>query len=415
MDGAALNPDQLVLLIALVFAVAIACQVIAPRLHVPGLLLLLPAGFLLGIGFPALNLETLLGSAFGPVEDLVVAVILFQAGMELGKTKRDARDRRPVLLLVWLGAGVTGIAAAMLGAFVIGFPPDIAAIFGAVLVVSGPTVVGPLLDFVVVQPRLRTILLWEGDLLDPFGALAAVIVFQVVKASGQEGAAQVIGTFASGLGVAVVCASIGLLLIHVGLKLTGMSVVLGTQVLLGSVIVAAGLANAFTENAGLLAALLMGITAPKITRRQHKNIDAARPFFDTIVALSVGVLFVAISALVPADALVPLLLPVLGVLAILILLVRPVMALICTTGAGLTIRERIFIGSIAPRGIVAAATAASVTGTLVSLKMEGAADLLPATFLVIAGTALVYGLGAGPLARVLKVRAAKPQGDPPSL
>lgn len=402
--GDSLTPEQIVLVIALVFALAIACQVVAPRLHVPGLLLLLPAGFLLGMAFPALNLEDLLGSAFGPAVDLVVAVILFQGGLELGREAGDRRDRMPVMMLVWVGATVTGVVAGVLGAVVLGFPTPIAALFGTILVVSGPTVVGPLLDFVRPTPRLRSILMWEGDLLDPFGALAAVIVFQMVKASGAETLWDGIGQFALGLGVAAGFAIVGALIMRVGLLVSGNSVVLGTQVLFGAVIVTAGLANTVTDNAGLLAALLMGLIAPRVARSQNKNIDAARPFFDTIVSLAVGVLFVSISALVPADALGRLILPVLAVLAVLVLLVRPAMAFLCTRNAGLSVRERAFIGGVAPRGIVAAATAASVTSTLVALKVPGAADLLPATFLVIAGTALVYGLGAAPLARALKVR-----------
>jgi NhaP-type Na+/H+ or K+/H+ antiporter len=413
--GDSLTPEQLVLVIALVVALAIACQVIAPRLHVPGLLLLLPAGFLLGVAVPALNVENLLGSAFGPVVDLVVAVILFQGGLELGRINGDRRDRRPVLLLVWVGASVTGIAAALMGAFLLGFPPGIAALFGAILVVSGPTVVGPLLDFVKVRPRPRSILMWEGDLLDPFGALAAVIVFQVVKASGRESALEALAAFAGGVGVAIGAALVGLILMRVGLWATGTSLVLGTQVLFGSVIVAAGLANTITDNAGLLAALLMGIAATKMARGMHQNIDAVRPFFDTIVSLAVGVLFISISALVPAEALSTLLLPVLVILAVLILVVRPAVAIACTGGGDLSWRERAFIGGVAPRGIVAAATAASVTSTLVALKIDGAGELLPATFLVIAGTALVYGLGARPLARLLKVRADdEPDGPPGS-
>ena len=410
--GDSLTPEQVVFVIALVVALAIACQVIAPRLHVPGLLLLLPAGFLLGVAVPAMNVENLLGSAFGPVVDLVVAVILFQGGLELGRINGDRRDRRPVLLLVWLGASVTGIAAALMGAFLLGFPPGIAALFGAILVVSGPTVVSPLLDFVKVRPRLRAILTWEGDLLDPFGALAAVIVFQVVKASGRENVVEALGAFAGGVGVAIGAALVGLLLMRVGLWLTGTSLVLGTQVLFGSVIVAAGLANTITDNAGLLAALLMGIMATKMVRSMHQNIDAVRPFFDTIVSLAVGVLFVSISALVPAEALSSLVLPVLAILAVLILVVRPLVGFACTIGVDLTWRERAFIGGIDPRGIVAAATAASVTSTLVALKIDGAGELLPATFLVIAGTALVYGLGARPLARLLKVRADDERDSP---
>ena len=163
-----------------------------------------------------------------------MAVILFQGGLELGRINGDRRDRRPVLLLVWVGASVTGIAAALMGAFLLGFPPDIAALFGAILVVSGPTVVSPLLDFVKVRPRLRAILMWEGDLLDPFGALAAVIVFQVVKASGHENVVEALGAFAGGVGGAIGAALVGLLLMRVGLRLTGASVDLGTAIYAGA-------------------------------------------------------------------------------------------------------------------------------------------------------------------------------------
>ena len=212
--------------------------------------------------------------------------------------------------------------------------------------------------------------------------------------------------------MAIGAALVGLLLMRVGLRLTGTSLVLGTQVLFGSVIVAAGLANTITDNAGLLVALLMGIMATKMARSMHQNIDAVRPFFDTIVSLAVGVLFVSISALVPAEALRSLVLPVLAILAVLILGARPLVGFACTIGVDLTWRERAFIGGIDPRGIVAAATAASVTSTLVALKIDGAGELLPATFLVIAGTALVYGLGARPLARLLKVRADDERDGP---
>ena len=212
--------------------------------------------------------------------------------------------------------------------------------------------------------------------------------------------------------MAIGAALVGLLLMRVGLRLTGTSLVLGTQVLFGSVIVAAGLANTITDNAGLLVALLMGIMATKMARSMHQNIDAVRPFFDTIVSLAVGVLFVSISALVPAEALRSLVLPVLAILAVLILGVRPLVGFACTIGVDLTWRERAFIGGIDLRGIVAAATAASVTSTLVALKIDGAGELLPATFLVIAGTALVYGLGARPLARLLKVRADDERDGP---
>jgi NhaP-type Na+/H+ or K+/H+ antiporter len=113
---------------------------------------------------------------------------------------------------------------------------------------------------------------------------------------------------------------------------------------------------------------------------------------------------VALSTLVTPDAVAPLILPTLAVIAVLVLVVRPGMVLLMTIGKGFSMRERLFMGWMAPRGIVAAATAASTSTTLIALKVDGARDLLPVTFMIIAGTVFVYGLTAVPMARLLRLR-----------
>jgi NhaP-type Na+/H+ or K+/H+ antiporter len=404
-SSVALTQSQLSLGITLIFAVAMLCQVVAPRLRVPALVLLLPAGFVLGILVPGANPMAILGSSFSPVVDLVVAIILFQGGMELGKHRISKADGHTVLRLVWIGGALTWASATLLAAYIIGLPFAIAVLLGAIVTVSGPTVVNPLLDVVRPKKRVRSVLQWEGTLLDPIGALTAVIVFQAIKAGEQASLGESIAVFVFGLVAAAIIAAIGLVLMRVGLRIAGDNrPVLGTQVLLGTVILASGLANVVTDDVGLLTALLMGIGVAKMARTYDKDVGPVRPFFDIVVNVAIGVLFVGLSTLVTPESVAPLVLPTLGVIAILILVVRPGMVLLMTMRKGFSMRERLFIGWMAPRGIVAAATAASTSTTLIALKVDGAHDLLPVTFMIIAGTVFVYGLTAVPMARLLGLR-----------
>lgn len=401
---ATLSTHQMVIGITLIVVVAVACQTLAPRLRIPALVLLLPAGFALGMAVPSANAMAILGDAFGPVVDLVVAVILFQGGLELGTRGISRSDARTGLRLAWVGGVITWGVGTMLLALVIGLPVDIAVLGGVILSVSGPTVVNPLLEAIRPTKRVRDVLLAESTVLDPVGALAAVIVFQAIKADTPDALGTDLLRFLLGLAVGLGFAVAGLALTYLGIKVAGAAREVGAQVLLGGVVFAAGMANLVTDNAGLLAAVFMGIAAPYLSPRVGVDISVVRPFFDTIVSIAIGVLFVGISALVEPSVLVPLILPTLVVIAVLVLAVRPLVGFLGTVGRRLTWRERLFIGSMAPRGIVAAATAISVTTTLIALKVPGARDLVPVTFMVVAGTVLIYGLAAGPMATLLGIR-----------
>lgn len=399
-----MSPSQITLAVALVMGLATACQVVAPRLRVPSLILLLPAGFLLGVIVPQYRFDAILGNAFPVAVDLVVAVILFHGGLALTRNSLQSSDRTVVRRLVWVGAPMTWIAGSIAAHFLIGLPWPLAFLLGAILVVSGPTVVSPILDFARPKGRVRGILQWEGTLLDPIGALLAVVVFQFVKASGATTLTEAAGLFFGGIFVGIAAAALGVLLFVIGGRLVHGNDLLGTQVLLGSVIVTAGLANYIANESGLIAALLMGLAAPRIAQRFGASLTAADPFFNAVVSIGIGVLFVAIAALVPVQALVSIGLPTLAMAVILILIVRPVVALLATSRAGLTKQERTFIACMDPRGIVAAATASSVGASLVALKLPGAEKILPATFIIIAVTVTVYGLSAIPATRLLGLR-----------
>lgn len=398
------SPADMMLAAALVFGLAMACQVIAPLLRIPALILLLPVGFLLGLAAPALRMNEILGQAFPVAVDLMVALILFQGGMELGNISLQGNDKKVVKRLIWIGGAVTFLAGSAAAHLLLDLAWPLAFLLGAILIVSGPTVVTPILDLVRLKPRVRGILLWEGTTLDPLGAIFAVVVLQVVQASHQSTPWQAVSTLLGSLVVAVVVAAVGVLIVILGQKLVRPNHVLGTQVLIGTVLVATAFANFIASESGLLTALLMGVAAPRLAKRLNTSLDQVKPFFNTIASIGIGVLFISIAALVPSPIVATIVLPTIGMALILMLIVRPLIALVCTHGSGLSARERAFIGWMDPRGIVAAATASSVGASLVAAKVAGAEKLLPAAFIIIAVTVFVYGLTAVPVAAALGLR-----------
>ena len=176
---------------------------------------------------------------------------------------------------------------------------------------------------------------------------------------------------------------------------------------LAAVVAVAAACDAVRDDSGLIAGVLMGLLVANLPTF---DLPAQRPFLETLVQLIIGLLFVSISASVTPASLRHLVLPALGVVVVLVPSPGPVSAL-ATTGSGLPRHERMFIGWMAPRGIVAAATASSFSATLVAADVSGAQKILPVTFLVIVATVAVYGLTAVPVARRLGVtrpRAAEP-------
>lgn len=400
-----LSAQDIMLAAALVFGIATVCQVVAPLLRVPGLILLLPAGFLLGLIAPQYRMDTILGPAFSVGVDLIVALILFQGGLELGTITLQQQHRNVVRRLVWIGAPVTWLVGSVSAHYLIGLSWSLALLLGAILVVSGPTVVTPILDFAQPNSRVRGILLWEGTTLDPLGGIFAVVVFQVVRASNTGGPGEAVLAFLWSIAVAVLVAAVAIVIAVIGSKATRGNSVLGVQVVVGSVLVAAGFANYLSEDSGLLTALLMGVAARPVSKRIGGTLEQTVPFFNIVASLGVGVLFVSITAVVPSPLVGIVALPAVGVAVILILVVRPLVATLCTRKAGLGRNERAFIAWMDPRGIVAAATASSVGAALVAANVPGSAELLPSAFVIIAVTVFVYGLTATPVAKLLGVRA----------
>ncbi|MEU2408567.1 cation:proton antiporter [Streptomyces rubiginosohelvolus] len=388
--------------IALTLLLATGSQILASRLRVPALIILLPAGFTAGALTDVIHPDRLMGQNFDVLVSMAVAVILYDAGLGLNLRKLTGRTRWIVGRLLLLGVLVTFLTTAAVAPAMFGMPLRVASMLGVILVVSGPTVVGPLLDFVRPSDKVRRILIWEGTLTDPIGAILGALVFHAIATTHQIdiGRGYQIGQFALSLAVGLAGGAVGTVLLWLTLRTLRLGETLGTLAQLATVIVVSAGADIVRDDTGLIAAIVTGLA---VTNINGFDMPARRPFFETLAQLIIGLLFISISSTITPASLVPVLLPALALIAILVLVVRPLVAYVSTARAGLTPGERAFVGWMAPRGIVAAATATAFSANLVDRGVDGAAKILPVTFLVIVGTVLLYALTAAPVARMLGI------------
>ncbi|MET8432651.1 cation:proton antiporter [Streptomyces sp900116325] len=395
-----MTTDQVLIGVGLTLVLAVGSQVLAARLRIPALIVLLPVGFAAGALVDELDPQQLLGPAFSPLVSLAVAVILYDAGLGLDLRKLKGHTPRVVVRLIWVGALVTWALGTLFAVPLLGMDRRAALMLGAVLVVSGPTVVGPLLGFVRPKERLQHILVWEGSLIDPVGGILGALVFHLVSATTGRRFGGGAVEFLASVGVGLAGGVVGAALLWVLLCRLRLGEILGTTAQLAVVIAVAAFCDVVREDSGLIAAVMTGLAVANLPRF---DVPARRPFFETLVSLILGLLFISISATVTPQSLRHVVLPALGLTAVLVLLVRPLVAFVSTLGTDLTRGERGFIGWLAPRGIVAAATASTFSATLVAKGIGGASKILPTTFVVIVATVTLYGLTASAVARRLGV------------
>ena len=405
--GGVLTTDEIVAGLGLTVALAVGSQVLASRLRIPALVLLLPAGFTAGAVTDNVVPTNLVGPAFEPLVTLAVAIILFEAGLSLDLGRLTGGAPRVVTRLIVLGVPIT-LGIATVTARLLGLSAGAALMLGTILVVSGPTVVGPLLAFVRPSPRVRTVLTWESSVIDPIGAILGALVFHAVLATDPRPLGYEAGQFVTSVGVGLAGGAAGVGALWLLFRRFDLSEVLGANGALAVVLATAAACDVARDDTGLIAAIVMGVALANLP---GFDIPARRPFFETVIQLIIGLLFVSISATVSPDSVVDVLLPAAGLVAVLVVVARPLVAALATAGTELAPGERAFIGWMAPRGIVAAATASTFSGSLVDAGIPGADDILPLAFLVIVGTVTLYGLTAVPVARRLGV--ARPDRSRP--
>ena len=398
---------------------AAAAPLLAQVLRLPSILMLLALGFGAGV-IDALDPNALLGETLiSTIVSIAVGIILFDAGLGLNFSRLSGSVARVYRRLVTLGILVTWAVGTVAAYLLFDLSWEVSLVLGAVLVVSGPTVVGPLLDFIRPSKEVNSVLKWEGTFADPIGATLGVVVFNAVIA-GQATAGKEIFEFLLAVVIGVGFGALGGALVLAWVrwfKPSQSQAVTGTLMFVVAMVVCADLLR---DDTGLITGLVMGailvnrppsgvepaglkIQMAKVTRAWRERIATLSTFL-------IGVLFIILSARVSPHQIGEIGWVSLAFIAVLVLVARPLAVGLSTLGSSLPMREREFIAWMAPRGIVAAATSSTFALGLSQAGVAGAQDLIPITFIVIVATGLLYGLSGGPVARALGVATTGPGG-----
>lgn len=393
--------------LAVIVGVGMLAQWLSWRTQIPSIILLLVAGLLLGPVGGVIDPDAFLGSTLFPVVSLSVALILFEGGLDLPPRELKATGT-VVRRLITIGAVITFLVAVWGAERLFDISRGAAVVLGAVLVVTGPTVVGPLLRFVRPNGRTGPMLRAEGILIDPIGATASLVAFE---AALTEDTGEALSTILAVIGLTLVAGiGIGFLVAYAldhALRRFLIPDHLGNPMALAFVVVAFVVSNEVQEEAGLLTVTVMGIW---LARRDSAAVRQLLEFNESLRTLLISALFILLAARIETDQLRDVALPALAFLALLVFVARPLTVIVSTVRSALSWRERVFLMVMAPRGIVAAAVSAIFALRLEEEGVRGAELIVPVVFLVIIGTIVVYGFTAGPIARMLGLAEARANG-----
>ncbi|MGI1943822.1 cation:proton antiporter [Shewanella glacialipiscicola] len=397
--------EQITGMLALIGVLSLFCQWLGWKLRLPAILPLLLCGLTLGPGLGFLNPDAIFGNLLFPIISLGVAVILFEGALTLNF--KEIKDHgRMVTHLVTIGTAITWACITTATFYLLDFSWEIALLFGALVVVTGPTVIVPMLRSVRPKSQLASILRWEGIVIDPIGALLAVLVFEYITVSGDPTThvLYALGSMLSlGLGLGAAAGYLTgqilrrNLLPHYLRNTAVLTLMLG--VFVGS--------NLLQEESGLLTVTVMGIWLANM-----RGVDIAEilEFKETLTVLLISALFILLAARLDSNAMLDLGWGGVGVLVVTMLVARPLSIWVSGVGTSLSRADKWFLCWIAPRGIVAAAVSSLFAIKLEANNVQGADAIVPLVFLIIIGTVVIQSLTAGRWARFLGVKADSAQG-----
>lgn len=394
--------ESVLLGLGLVIVLGISLQWLARLIKIPGIVLLLPGGMVVGPILGLVDPDEIFGESLFPLVSIGVGILLLNGGLKL-----RLRDLRPdirvsVLRLIALGAILTSVIGTIAVMLLISAPVQLALLMATILVVSGPTVIGPILRYSRPREPLGSLLLWEGVIIDPIGAALGVAAVSLLTAENPDPLLDLLLTGVMGVAFGLLAALV-FISADRNRRIPGdLSALIA--LMLGVAAIVAG--ELIFSEAGLFAALTMGLV---IANQRLTPFGGVQEFTETLEPLIIGILFIILAALVDLSAMTQFLLPSLGLVAVYVLIARPAVSFAATFGCRFTWREKMFIGALHPRGIVAAATASLFS---LSLANVGVAfpQLVPMVFAVILATVIIYGLGTPLLSKRLGLAESEPNG-----
>jgi len=332
---------------------------------------------------------------------LAISIILFEGGLTL--KKEEILNVGPVIgKLITLGSAVTFLGGGIAAHYIFDLNWDISFLFSALIIVTGPTVIGPILRNIPLKKDVSAVLKWEGILIDPIGALVSVLVFEFISVGqGYDYTKEALIEFAK---IVIIGTSIGFTAAYslfYGLKLKLIPHYLLNVITLASVLFVFVLSDLFAHESGLLAVVIMGMVLGNMKLTEIKEILY---FKESLSILLISILFILLSANISVDDLLLLYRwETLMLFGVVIFVLRPIGVFLSTAGSGLKFNEKVFISWVGPRGIVAAGIA-----SLFGLKLEMLGELnaeyiTPMVFMIVLGTVLLNATTARFFAKILRV------------
>ncbi len=392
------NSFELTILFTLALVAGIAAQVLANFVQVPSIVFLLLFGVVLGPDGLGWVRPQIMGSGLEALVSLAVALILFEGGLNL-RLQRLNQVSTSLRNLVLLGSLLTLGGGALAAHYLGEFPWPLAFLFGSLVVVTGPTVINPILKRVRVDPAVSTLLEGEGVLIDPVGAILAVVVLQVVL-SGHPSFLMALEQLSSRLAIGSAVGALGGWLMGSFLLWSRQFLreELRNSVVLAGALGVFALAQSLRSEAGLMAVVMAGLVVRQKAAIAERSV---RQFHGQLVVIAISVLFILLTSTLSLKAVLALGWGALATVLCLMLVVRPLSVWLCTWGSDLNWRQKLFVAWLAPRGIVAASVASLFAILLTERGITGGDALKALVFLTISVTVTVQGLTAAWVARWL--------------
>ncbi len=332
---------------------------------------------------------------------LAISIILFEGGLTL--KRNEIKNLGPVITkLITLGAAITFFAAGLAAHFIFGLSWQISLLFSALIIVTGPTVITPILRNIPLKKEVSAVLKWEGILIDPIGALVAVLVFEFISVGGDSGFTKTAliefgkiilfgTTFGFTFAHALAFAINKKLIPHYLLNVVSLSTVLLVYVE----------SDIFAHESGLLAVVVMGMV---LGNSQLKNIKELLYFKESLSVLLISILFILLAANINFKELMLLYTwKTAALFGAVVFLIRPLAVFLSTAKSKLKFNEKLFISWVGPRGIVAAGIASLFGGKLLKMGVPGSEYITPMVFMIVLGTVLLNATTARLFAKLVGV------------
>ncbi|EIE1194741.1 sodium:proton antiporter [Vibrio parahaemolyticus] len=391
------------LVLSAVGVIGLGCQWLAWRLRLPAILFLLLAGLIVGPFMQWLKPDEILGNLLFPLVSLAVAVILFEGSLTL-----NFKEIRGVSGSVWsivsIGAIISWAVTSVATHYFLGFTWELAMLFGSLTVVTGPTVIVPLLRTVRPNSTLANILRWEGILIDPLGALFVVMVYEFIVSHSAVNSMEVFGTI---IAVGVILGVASGAAVATVLRRAWLPEYLQPFAVLMVVLGVFSVSNHIESEAGLLTVTVMGMW---LANAKDINIQQILHFKEHLTILLITGLFIFLAARISLDDFAALGSGALLLFVFMQLVSRPLSIFLSTMRSNLNLKDKLFLSWVAPRGIVAASISSLFAIKLTEYGVDGASLLVPMTFMVIIGTVVLQSATARPMAIALGVAEPAPRG-----